>query len=216
MQTLTRILEKKELDGRVLTDRSLAYLFPGEDQRRYNLVNRAIKAGELVRITRGVYLTSTTNRPVHPHPFVIAHTIDPGSYVSAESALSYHSWIPEGVRSTLSVTPNAKSKQIKTDKTTFEFRPVSTRSGSFLELVQRVQLGAQVAFIARPARALIDMAYLKKLEWQGIDWLTESYRIDIGHIRTITGADIRLLKEVYKQKRVNGFLSALSRELSND
>ncbi len=215
MQTLTKILVDLGLDGRVLTDENLTHLFPSQNQRRYNLVNRALKSHELIRISRGVYAVSARPGGPNVHAFVVAQTLDPGSFVSAESALSYHAWIPEGVRSTVSISPGVKRRQINAPVyDNFDFRPLSTRRGYFLELVQRQEMAGQVAFIATPVRALMDMAYLNKLDWQGLEWLTESYRIDLALLGTITEREISTLQQVYTQKRVLRFLESLSTDLS--
>ena len=47
-------------------------------------------------------------------------------------------------------------------------------------------------------------------------WLMEGLRIDHELLRGVTGADIRTLASVYKQKRVQDFLKAFARELGND
>ena len=105
--------------------------------------------------------------------------IAPGSFVSAETALSYHGWIPESVRITISISPGVKSKHVHSAiGGDYEFRPLSVCQGGFLELVQRQAFNAQVALVAKPARALMDMVYLNKIAWQGLDWLTESLRIE--------------------------------------
>ncbi|MEQ8691520.1 MAG: hypothetical protein RIC89_11905 [Pseudomonadales bacterium] len=218
MQTLTRLLVEHGHDGRILTDETLAHLLPGEDQKRYNLVNRALKAGELARICRGVYQVRGFQGKHHPaHPFVIAQVIAPGSFVSAETALSYHGWIPESVRITISISPGVKSKHVHSAiGGDYEFRPLSVCQGGFLELVQRQAFNAQVALVAKPARALMDMVYLNKIAWQGLDWLTESLRIELDLLRAVPAIDYQILGGVYKHKRVLRFLNKLVEALEND
>ena len=58
METLTRTLIDQGLTEQVLTEKQLARLLRGTDQRRYNLVNRALHAQELWRLRRGRYLLS--------------------------------------------------------------------------------------------------------------------------------------------------------------
>ena len=83
-------------------------------------------------------------------------------------------------------------------------------------MVNRQQFNKQAMLVAKPVRALMDLVCLRKKEWQGVDWLTESLRIDDEYLRSITGADIRILKLVYKQKRVQRFIESLAREPGND
>lgn len=217
MQTLTKQLVDLGLSNRVLSDAQLARIIEGSKQRRYHLVNRAIKAGELLRLRRGSYLLAEPFRDAPIHPFALAQAFVPGSYVSFETALSHHGWIPEAVYTTASVTPERKSREYEHAVFGhFSFHPLATRPGYFLELVEREKSGKQTMLVARPIRALMDLVCLKKAEWQGMDWLQESLRIEYEALRQVTGAEIRTLKRVYKHQRVIRFLDALARELGND
>jgi len=217
MQTLTQQLIDLGLKNRVLTDSQLARIVNGTPQRRYGLVNRAMKAGELLRLTRGSYLLADRFRDFPGHPFALAQAFVPGSYVSFETALAHHGWIPEAVYSTASVTPGRKSLDYTHPVFgRFSFHPLAIQAGYFLELVERVQIGQQTMLAAEPFRALMDLVCLRKVEWQGMEWLTEGLRIDYEYFRNITSTDIKTLELVYKQKRVKAFLTSLARELGND
>lgn len=217
MQTLTRQLVRHGLANRLLTGAELRWLLEGSDQRRHHLVNRAMKAGELVRLRRGHYLLSNQYRDYPPHPFALAQGFVPGSYVSFETALAHHGWIPEAVRLIASVTPGRKTLQ-----TThpvfggFSFHPLAIRKAAFLEQVERLQIDEQAMLVARPLRALMDLVCLRKQEWQGIEWLTNSLRIDYETLKGIAPHDLDVLHRVYKQKRVRLFLASLADELYRD
>ena len=217
MQTLTQTLIDSGLANRVLSESQLRRVVAGSPQRRYHLVNRAMAAGELVRLHRGTYLLAQGFRDLPAHPFALAQAFDAGSYVSFETALAHHGWIPEAVRSVASVTAGRKSSAHEHAVFGgFTFRPLAVDPGYFLVGVERLELGGQIALMARPARALMDMVCLRKQEWQGLAWLIEGLRIDLEQLRTITSADIRTLGEVYRHKRVRAFLLNLARELGND
>ena len=217
MQTLTREVIDKGLKNRILSDAQLARLIEGTSQRRHNLVNRALKAGELLRLRRGSYVLDRRFRDYPSHPFGLAQAFVPGSYVSFETALAHHGWIPEAVYAVASVTPGRKSASYEHPLFgSFTFHPLAIQPGRFLERVERQQISHQTALIARPARALMDLVCLRKVAWQGMDWLVEGLRIGHELLRGITSADIRTLNEVYKQKRVRDFLDSLARELGND
>lgn len=111
MQTLTEELVRHGLANRLLTDSELRWLLEGSDQRRRHLVNRAVKAGELLRLRRGHYVLSNPHRDYPPHPFALAQAFVPGSYISFETALAHHEWIPEAVRIVASITPGRKTLQ---------------------------------------------------------------------------------------------------------
>src|SRR3546814_11420019 len=78
----------------------------------------------------------------------------PGSYVSFESALAHHGWIPEAVFVTAGVTPGRKTLRFETtDFGTFSFHPLAIADYQFLAGVDRVQMGKLIAFVAQPLRA---------------------------------------------------------------
>ena len=217
MQTLTELLIDTGFKNRLIVDTQLARLISGTPQRRHSLVNRALKAGELLRLRRGSYLLADRFRDYPAHPFALAQVFVPGSYVSFETALAHHGWIPEAVYTTASVTPGRKSLEV--DHPTygrFSFHPLAIQPGYFLELVARLQITEQTMLVAEPFRALMDLVCLRKVEWQGLDWLVEGMRIDDEYLRGITSADIRMLTSVYKQKRMQLFLESLARESGND
>lgn len=217
MQTLTEQLLHSTLAGRVIDDSQLGRLIGGSAARRYGLINRALKSGELKRIRRGLYVLAEPYCSVPIHPFVVAQALAPGSYVSLETALAYHGWIPEAVYTTASIVPGRKSWS-HTDRRfgAFDFYPLAIECGYFLELVERRQEASQTMLIARPARALFDLVCLRKQAWRGIGWLTEGLRIEPEHLQAIDAQQLRILKSVYKQKRVRHFIARLEKELARD
>ena len=198
----------------VLNDRQLARMLGGSDERRYGQVNRALKTGELLRVKRGLYVLTDKLREYPVHPFALAQQLMPASYVSVESALSYHGWIPEAVRSVLSVTAKGKSVSYEHDRLgMFKFRRMSVKPGYFLQGVSRYELQHQAALIADPMRALLDLVYLRKLSWQGLDYLVDGLRIDEQAINNVTSLSIAKLLDVYKGKREKIFIEELLRAL---
>ena len=198
----------------VLNDRQLARVLGGSDERRYGQVNRALKSGELVRVKRGIYVLADKLRDDPVHPFALAQQLLPGSYVSGESALSYHGWIPEAVRSVLSISTKGKSVSYEHETLgKFEFRRMSVRPGYFLHAVTRYELQHQVALVAEPMRALLDLVYLRKLPWQGLGYLLDGLRIDEQSIKVVSSLSITKLLDVYKGKRERMFIEELLRSL---
>ena len=217
MEAVTEIILEQGLADRFIKTSQLAQLIGGSPDRRYGLVNRAMKSGELVRLHRGLYVLADRYRSRLCHPFALAQALVPGSYISFETALAYHGWIPERVFTTASVVPGRKSRKYKNEKQgLYSFHPLAIQSGYFLEMVSRVQLDGQMVLMARPCRALLDLVCLQKKSWKGINWLYEGLRIDSDFLETITRRDINILKLIYKHKRVKFFLSSLSLELGLD
>ena len=161
VKTLTKQLVESGLSDRVLLDAQLARLVDGSVQRRHHLVSRAMKAGELIRLRRGVYILSSNYREHACHPFAFAQVMEPGSYVSLETALAFHGWIPEAVYTTASITPRAKTRRFESEVLgTYSFHPLAIRKGYFLELVERVQINNQAMLVATPIRALLDLGVI--------------------------------------------------------
>jgi len=211
---LTKQIIAQGQANRVLNDRQLARLLGGSNERRYGQVNRALKTGELVRVKRGIYVLADMLRDDPVHPFALAQYLIPGSYVSGESALSFHGWIPESVRSVLSITTRGKSVNYEHERLgKYEFRRMTVKPGNFLQAVARHKLQHQVALIAEPMRALLDLVYLRKLPWQGLDFLLSGLRIDEQQLRSATWLDVTRLSDVYKGKREQEFINELQRSL---
>lgn len=217
MQSLTEQIIETNLVNRVFNDVQLSRVLGGSEARRYGLVNRALKAGELHRIKRGLYVLDNKFRDYRMHPFALAQLIEPGSYISLETALSHHGWIPEAVYTVASIHPGRKTRTYEHEKLgSFTFHPLAINKTCFLELVGRLKIDEQTMLVAEPIRALMDLVCLRKMKWQGLGWLVEGLRIDLENLRKITNAEIRILKEVYKHKNMKMFLDALARELGND
>lgn len=85
MNSLTEKILEANWNERVFTEGQLARLLDGTPQRRYNLVNRALHDGELLRLRRGRYLLASALAQRKLHPFVLAQALQPGSYVSFET-----------------------------------------------------------------------------------------------------------------------------------
>ncbi len=217
MHTLTNKIIEQGLNNRILRVSQLKRLVNGSAQSRYNLVNRAIKAGELLRFQRGLYMLNERFRNYPCHPFVLTQALASGSYISFETSLAYHGWIPEAVFTTASVVSGRKFRQFEHEKMgIFSFHPLPIHRKYFLELVNRYQINGQAMLMAKPCRALMDLVCLRKLSWEGMDWLLEGLRIDRESLAAITNNDIKILELVYKQKRVKSYLSSFSRELTLD
>lgn len=210
MSSLAQQVSAAGLADHILSERRLGDLLGGGDARRYGLVNRALKDGSLIRVKRGTYLLGRQYRNEPAHPFAIAQGLVPGSYVSFESALAHHGWIPEGVFVTASASPGRKTLHFHNPAFgAFSFHPIAVQDYRFLTSIDRVSMGKLTAFVAQPLRALMDLVALRKECWTGIEWLTSGLRIDEDLLLSLRRKDFAVLKPVYKHKAVNTFLEAL-------
>ncbi len=98
----------------------------------------------------------------------------PGSYVSLETALAFHGWIPEAVFTTSSVSPVRKTLQYPVPRLgLFSFHPLAIHDYQFLVAIECRKVGARTVFVASPLRALMDLVALRREVWSGLGWVTE-------------------------------------------
>lgn len=210
MGTLSEQISGSSLAERIFSEGQLRELLGGSDARRYALVNRALKDGTLIRLKRATYMLDQRRRSEAVHPFAAAQALLPGSYVSFETALAYHGWIPEGVFTTASVSPGRKTITYDTPSLgQFSFHPLALREYQFLTSVDREKFGKLAAFVAQPLRALIDLVALRKERWSGLNWLITGMRIDEDRLLSLKRKDFSALRPVYKHKAANEFLHSL-------
>jgi hypothetical protein len=216
MSSLAQLVAASHLKDRIFNERQLGAVAGGSEARRYGLVNRALGDGSLIRLKRGTYMLGGGYHGEAAHPFAIAQSLVPGSYVSFESALAHHGWIPEAVFVTASVTPGRKTQTFDTpDFGQFGFHPLALGEYRFLVGVDRVPFNSLVAFVAQPLRALMDLVALRKLRWSGLEWLVNGMRIDEDLLLTTRRKDFAALKPVYRHQATNDFLSALENALQD-
>ncbi len=120
-------------------------------------LDRWVKSERVVRLRRGVYLLSDLYSKTSAHPFAVANALKKASYVSLQSALAHHGMIPEYVPVTTSVT-TGRPEELSTPIGRFQFRHVSVALFSGFEEMEIAR--DQMALLASPEKALIDLLYL--------------------------------------------------------
>lgn len=215
MQKLSELVSRAGLGQRIFSDRELACVIEGSAQRRYNLVNRALKAGELVRLSRGLYMLEPSISGVRPHSFVVAQALRPGSFVSFESALSWHGCIPEAVRQVRSVTPGRRSARFDVPGYgEFRFFPLAVKPGQLLAGVERHELDAGVALVAAPLRALFDLCCRLKIEVDALTDFVGGLRMNPEWLAKLTAADIHRYNDVYRFRKMKTIVERLAEEVA--
>ncbi len=210
MQTLTEILITRHPHSWVTTE-ELAFYIPGSDDGRYGLVKRAVVAGELIRVRRGLYCLAPDYRRKPLNLFALAQRVYGPSYISLESALRYHGWIPEAVYTFTSACTN-ESKSFRTPIGLFAYSRVP--QDSFYAAVSRVpdDAAGDVGMIAGPVKALADYVYVYHKEWTTPEPAMRSLRIEREDLAGVTTDEIDEAMESYRSKRVRRFLSGFRKE----
>ena len=210
MQSLTEIILERVPHG-VFTHTEVVVLAGGSPQRVYSLVKRAIRAGEVLHIRRGLYCLAPKylRRPLSV--MALAQRIRGPSYISLESALSWHGLIPEAVYAIMSV---CDKRSCMFDTPVGRFQYVRVPQAMLYQQVERiVEPGGEAVFLATPAKALADYVYVRKLDWTTTDPLVVSLRIEPDRLREIHADDIDALLANYDSRRVQRFLKGLKKEL---
>lgn len=121
-------------------------------------LSRFVASGRLIQLRRGVYAFAPPFEKVRPHPFLIANRMVRASYVSLQSALYYYGLIPEHVQATTSVT-TLRPWHWDNPLGSFDFRRID---GNLFFGYRFADLGnGQVAAVATPEKALLDLVYLE-------------------------------------------------------
>jgi hypothetical protein len=183
----------------------LCYILDKSADSRHAIIRRAIRNGYLIPIRRDLYLIKNSKQPLL-NSFEIATIIYGPSYVSFESALSYHGWIPEAVRTTTSASVK-RAKEFETPIGIFSYEHIPIKAFSLG--VEQHQQGTLTLFIASPVKALADIIYARKRIWESIGDLSEDLRIEI---ESFQNSDRKLLIELienYPSPRVKNTLNIL-------
>jgi predicted transcriptional regulator of viral defense system len=194
-----------------VTSQDVATLFPGSRDKRYGLVKRAIANGEIVHVRRGLYCLSPKYQKKSINSYALAQHIYGPSYISLESALSWHGWIPEAVY-TISSASSGKSKEFKTPVGAFSYSRVPQKV--FYSGVERVtgETG-DVFLMATPLKALTDYVYVHKKDWSGLKPVVESLRIEGEEFAAVTSEAIDTLVDNYVSRQVQKFINGLRKDL---
>jgi len=177
-----------EIDYLQLMEKLKGYAYPRDK------VTKLLRSGELVRIRKGLYLSTTTSIPYSKE--ILANLIYGPSYVSLEYALQHHGLIPEAVRIIASVTTGRK-KRYHTPVGIFDYVHLPERC--FAPGMQYEPADTRRSYlIASPAKALFDTLFLRYPAVRSADieaHLFENMRIDEDEFSRIDFSGIELLLE---------------------
>ncbi|MDM7993445.1 MAG: hypothetical protein QUS11_09040 [Candidatus Fermentibacter sp.] len=194
--------------GRVLRQFEIESALGGTPARRYGIVNRALARGELVRLRRGLYVLPGIGGEVAGSSLVAANAIIHGSYVSCESALSFHGLIPERVTVLLSAC-QGRGSIFTNPLGEFRYYRIPARAGWFMEGVSSEETGGGRALVASPLRALADLAYTRRIEGPVRSFLVDSLRIDPDDLYSIEPSAVASMKKAFRSGAVRRFLDGL-------
>lgn len=137
------------------------------------LVSEWVKKGWLIELRRGMYLINSDSIIAATERFSLANLLYEPSYVSLESALSFHGMIPEAVQQVTSVGTR-KTARFLNQLGTFTYASIKRE---LFWGVRRYKLQRSTALIATPEKALLDLVYLRRGEFKSAIEVIESLRL---------------------------------------
>ncbi len=205
---MEKIVEKIPTD--TFSDTTLRNIIVGSNNSRYSFVKRAIRAGDLIHLRRGFYSLSKKYQRKGVNLFEVAQMIYGPSYISFESALAYHGWIPEAVY-TVTSSCAKRSKDVPTPLGLFSYTHIP--SNKFLAGVKRVESPNGIFLMATPWRALVDYVYANSKRWKGLKSVVESLRVDAINFKEVDFRLLEEIKEATKSSYVKKFIDSVKKEL---
>ena len=195
----------------IFNQSDVAVAIDGSDFSRHGLIKRATANGEIFNIRRGLYCLAPKfqKRPISVYS--LAERIYGPSYISTETALSYHGWIPEAVYACTCACPGT-SRDFDTPLGVFIYKRVPQKT--FYSNVERCEdENGNVFFMASPAKALADYIYIHRLDWTAVSQASASLRIDAEELANVNRQELSDLIENYNNGRVKRFLTGWLEEL---
>jgi Predicted transcriptional regulator len=141
MKRLTEVAIQRCRAG-VFTRAEVALWLQGSADAETAIIKRALASGEVIRVCRGIYCLAPQHRERPLDAFALAERILGPSYVSLESALAHHGWLPEAVEMVTSVC-DLRSREFRTPVGVFRFSRVPQSScllGCREKFAQRARL----------------------------------------------------------------------------
>lgn len=210
MQTMTELALGRAVRG-VFTRQEAACWINAGGARLNALLKRAVGNGEILRIVRGLYCLDTRFLGARINPLELAQRIQGPSYISLESALSYHGWIPEGVYTVTSASLE-RSRTFETPLGVFSYTRVP--QSRFYSGVSRFVTEDGGSFLmADPLKALSDYVYAHNCLWDSASPVRESLRVDEHALAELDASSFEPLLHQYRSSHVQRFLLGFRKDL---
>lgn len=189
----------------IFTQADIKMAVSGSTYSSHGLIKRAIANGEILNIRRGLYCLAPKYQKKTLSVYSLAEKIYGPSYISLETALSYHGWLPDAVYACTNVSYR-HAKEFATPLGIFSYKPVPQHT-LYIDVERRVDKSGNVFFMATPAKALVDYMYIHHLSWQGITEAIISLRIEEDDLTSIKRRELTALASNYNNGRIKRFLS---------
>lgn len=210
-QKLMANVPKKMFD-----DRDLRIIFRGLTPNALRLaIKRAVDANHLIQLKKGFYIASIKGMQQPLSKLSVAGKLVSPSYISFESALSYHGLIPEAVYTTTSAHTQRRTKSFSTPIGDFSYQYIPI--GPFpLGIVYETNNDIDHFIIANPIKALFDLVFVTRKHYTSLIHLEEDLRIEreelYDKIKDFTRGEINELACSYRKKTTKGLGDLIIKE----
>lgn len=193
-----------------ITGADLKVILDKSYDSRHSIIKRITKEGFLKKIRNDLYIIKPTLKHDLPDKFELAQLIWGPAYISFESALSYHGWIPEAVYTTSSAC-SKKGKTIDTPIGIFSYEHIPI---DVFPIGLHHQNEENVSYlIAQPWKAIADLIYARKKSWSHISALCGDLRIELDDLYKSDKKLLQYLSETYPSSRTRKSLHQFYEEL---
>jgi len=181
-----------------------------------NKIQSLCRSGEIVRVKKGLYIPGTRpGEEPNVDPLVLSGLIYGPSYVSLETALSWHGLIPERVDEVTCITTK-RARVFRTPVGRFSYVPIREEA---YPLGVRLESGRGGSwFLAEPEKALCDrIARVRGLEAmrEVPAMLAENLRIERADLDRLRMDLVQEIATLYRRKSVTAFARWLEKERSS-
>lgn len=155
-----------------------------------------VKKGRIIRIKAGLFVL-----PNHiPNEYLIANKLVIPSYVSLDTALSYHNLMPETVYAVTSVTSKA-TKEFDVNGVAYTYQKIKVEAYTGYELKN---VNGQNIYMADPEKAVSDLLYFvylgkrlynDRLEWKRINFNKVKYYLGLFENKNL----IKFAKKIHQK-----------------
>lgn len=182
-----------------ITGADLRIILEKTDDSRQALIKRAVHEGFLLRLRNDFYLIQAHLKKAPVDAFEIAPLLYGPAYISGESALQHHGWIPEAVAVTTSATSN-RSKEIQTSIGFFSYShiPIAAFHMGVSQSKRRL--------IADPWKAVADLIYTQKRFWSSVSSFCEDMRTELDVVEKSDRTLLMYLSDHFPNQRVKKIL----------
>ncbi|MBC8344977.1 MAG: hypothetical protein ISR89_08145 [Candidatus Marinimicrobia bacterium] len=167
-------------------------------------ISRWVQQDKLIQLRKGKYLLPEVYRKAPLSAYSISNKLYHPSYVSLESALDFYGMIPEAIYSIQGITTR-QTKSWHTPLGLFSYQHIKQERFFGYE---QVQFSNEVPFFcAAPEKALIDLFYFGKGEWN-------EARINEMRFQNIENINMKVFKKMGKKmnsKKVNAAIHVFSK-----